>query len=56
MTTPDERKTAKQEADEALEHAREMTTRAIKIGERWRQSQLDNNFRLMLRGLGQKAT
>ena len=55
MTGPEEREQAKQSAQAALDDAKRLADRSAKIGERWRKSQQDNNFRLMLRQLGQKA-
>lgn len=50
MTTPnDDLETAKEEADAGLSRARQIADRSRTIGERWRQSRTDNNFRQMLR-------
>lgn len=58
MTGPEserDRETALVEADQALQHAETLMNRGAKIAQGWRQSRKDNNFRLMLRALGQKA-
>ena len=58
MTTPEARReleVAKAEAADALDHAEAVQDRGVKIGERWRKSRADNNFRLMLRSIGKGA-
>lgn len=58
MTGPEserDRETALVEADQALRHAETLMDRGAKIAAGWRQSRQDNNFRLMLRALGQRA-
>lgn len=57
MTEADrqERKEARQEADAAQARAEEILTRGAKIAQGWAQSRRDNNFRLMLRRLGQRV-
>lgn len=55
MTGPEskrERDEASAEVHEAMAHAASLVERGNKIGERWRKSRTDNNFRLMLRNLG----
>jgi hypothetical protein len=55
MTTPEsrrERETASAEVEEALARAESLVKRGERIGERWRKSRSDNNFRLMLRNMG----
>ncbi len=56
MTSPDnDLNTAKERADAALAQAERVRDRSDKIAEGWRRSRSDNNFRHMLRALGQKA-
>jgi len=57
MTEADrqERKEAWQEADAALVHAEQVVSRGAKIAQGWAQSRSDNNFRQMLRRLGQRV-
>lgn len=50
-----ERKEANQKADAALDHAASILSRGAKIAQGWSQSRKDNNFRLMLRRMGQKV-
>lgn len=47
-----EREEARQQATKALQRASELRDRGGKIAEAWRKSQRDNNFRMMLRGMG----
>lgn len=54
MTDPEAMR-AKQNAEEALKKAQVLKQRGTRLGEGWRKSQQDNNFRLMLRQLGQKT-
>lgn len=53
MTTPpgDELRDQQQEADAALEKAEEIKQRSKGLGEQWKRSRADNNFRNMVRGL-----
>src|SRR3982751_5633368 len=50
-----ERAEAEEEADAALARAEKIRTRGARIAREWVQSRQDNNFRLMIRGLGQRA-
>jgi hypothetical protein len=54
VTEADRRKEAGQEADAALERANAIVSRGAKIAQGWTQSRKDNNFRLMIRQLGQR--
>lgn len=57
MTGPDqEREQANQEANQALTQASAILDRSVKMGERWRKSREDNNFRAMIRNLGRGVT
>jgi len=50
-----ERQEARQEADAALARADRMVDRGAKIAQGWVRSRQDNNFRQMLRKLGQRV-
>jgi len=50
-----ERHDAQQEADAALARADALVSRGAKIAQGWTKSRQDNNFRLMLRRLGQRV-
>jgi hypothetical protein len=47
-----ERDNAAEAAAEAQQAAASLVERGTKIGEKWRQSRADNNFRMMLRSIG----
>lgn len=53
--TEAERREANEEADAALARAEEIRSRGAKIAEAWAESRRENNFRLMIRRLGQRA-
>jgi hypothetical protein len=53
--TEAERNEARQEADAALVRADEILSRGAKIAQGWVKSRQDNNFRMMLRRLGQRV-
>lgn len=55
MTGPEskrEMEEASAEVQAAMARAASLVERGNKIGEKWRRSRTDNNFRLMLRNLG----
>lgn len=55
MTEEQRRREAGEQADDALRRAEEITTRSKRIAKGWMDSRKENNFRLMIRRLGQKA-
>jgi len=55
MTDAEQRHEAREEADAALARADQIVSRGAKIAQGWAQSRRDNNFRQMIRRLGQRV-
>ena len=51
----DELQRSKEQAEAALEKAERVLRRSKGLGERWRDSRADNNFRLMIRKLATRG-
>jgi hypothetical protein len=50
-TNGDELQDQKEQADAALEKAKQVQQRGRGLAEQWRRSRTDNNFRAMVKGL-----